>query len=126
MLLRRTEELGRLWEAIDDLLDQHGLPARAADALTLAAEGYALTNEGYRSAADVTASTAGRDLRALADAGLVQPHGEKRGRSYTAGPTLRHLRRDAATAIRAEERIDPYTDPDLMVDPYAQPSLFET
>jgi Fic family protein len=125
VLLRRIDEAARLYEAIDERLDAHGLPDRAAAPLFLAAGGYRITNESYRTTADVSGNTATRDLRALLDAGLLAAHGEKRGRHYTASADLADLGRHAAAGLRTAERVDPYRDPLLMGDPYAQPSLLD-
>lgn len=125
VLLRRIDEAARLYEAIDERLQQRGLPDRAAAPLFLAASGYRVTNESYRTAAEVSGNTATRDLRALLDAGLLAAHGEKRGRHYTASDELSILGREAAAGVRTEERVDPYRDPVLMGDPYAQPSLLD-
>jgi Fic family protein len=123
VLLARIREIGRVYEMIDERLDRHGLPDRMAGPLYLAAVGYRLTNETYRTQADITPNTASRDLRVLADTGLLQSHGEKRGRSYTATADLAALWRDATTTIRQNERVDPYLAGDAATDPYAQARL---
>lgn len=123
VLLRRMTVMGRLWEHIDARVERHGLPERAGGGLFLAIQGYRLNNESYRAVADVTASTASRDLRALVDAGLLVADGEKRGRTYTAQRELREMARQLRMDIRGHEQVDPYQDPDLMGDPYAAPTL---
>lgn len=123
VLLARVREIGRIYEMIDDHLDRHGLPDRMAAPLYLAAVGFRLTNETYRTESDTTPNMASRDLRALVDTGLLRAHGEKRGRSYTATAELRATWRDATRAIRQHERLDPYLTDDAATDPYAQPRL---
>lgn len=123
VLLARVREIGRVFEMIDGQLATHGLPDRAAGPLYLAAVGYHITNETYRSQADTSAGTASRDLRALVDADLLEAQGEKRGRSYTATAALAARWREAVATIRSHERIDPYLTGDARTDPYAQPRL---
>ena len=50
-------------------------------------------NSSYRVSADVSNNLASRDLKILADAGLLIPDGEKRGRFYVAGPRVAEIRR---------------------------------
>ena len=59
-------------------------------------------------------SLASRDLRALVDAGLLVPHGERRGRHYVAGEWLVQAR----NATRAKKvTTDPFTDEVIEVLP---------
>lgn len=53
--------------------------------------GFRLRNATYREAAEVNETLAGRDLKLIAEAGLIQPVGERRGRHYVAAPPLRLL-----------------------------------
>jgi hypothetical protein len=48
-------------------------------------------NATYRNNADVSDALASKDLKELVDAGLLVPHGERRGRYYTAGPATEAL-----------------------------------
>lgn len=123
VLHRRTIEFGELHEWIDAEISQRGLPERSAGPLFLAAFGYRITNETYRSEADTSSATATRDLRALTDSGLLAAHGEKRGRWYAATPDLRDRSRRVFQRVSKAARFDPYEDPELMADPYAQPTL---
>jgi DNA-binding transcriptional ArsR family regulator len=52
-----------------------------------------LRNPTYRELADVSEAVAGRDLKALVVAGLLDAVGERRGRYYLATPDLRGLDR---------------------------------
>lgn len=122
-LQRRTLEFGNLYEWIDAEVERRGLPERSAGALFLAAFGYRITNETYRSETDTTRGTATRDLRALTDADMLEAHGEKRGRFYTATPTLRERSQSIVRNVNRAGRFDPYDDPEVMADPYAQPTL---
>lgn len=105
---------------LDGRIAQAELPERVAEALFLAAWGYRVTNEDYRARADVAAGTASRDLRHPVDAGLFEPHGEKRGRHYTATSDLLEQARRVTASLRQEYRLDPYLDEELMVDPSHQ------
>lgn len=90
-LVRRAQEAERRWEVASQEVARHGLPERAIAAVFNAAMGFRLRNATYREAADVTDAVAGRDLKALAAAGLLAAVGEKRGRYYVATPQLRAL-----------------------------------
>jgi hypothetical protein len=70
------------------------LPERVIPALYDAALGLRLRRSAYIKHADVEERTATRDLQALVDADLLLPQGERRGRTYSAAPTLRALRND--------------------------------
>jgi Fic family protein len=96
---RRLEFISVIGSEIEQELARRGLPDRAAVSLTNAAFGLRLRNESYRRDADVSQVVASRDLKALVEAKLIVPHGEKRGRSYEAGAWLLGLRqrfRDAS------------------------------
>jgi Fic family protein len=106
-LLRRSEEIDRLWVLLEREIERKGLPERAIMALSDAAFGYRVRNATYRKAADTSDPLASRDLRALVDAGLLVPQGERRGRHYVAGDWLRQAR----AATRAKKvTTDPFTD----------------
>jgi Fic family protein len=106
-LLRRSEEIDRLWVLLEREIERKGLPERAIMALSDAAFGYRVRNATYRKAADISDPLASRDLRALVDAGLLVPQGERRGRHYVAGDWLRQAR----AATRAKKvTTDPFTD----------------
>jgi Fic family protein len=107
-LLRRTRELGRLWDLLEAEARRRALPERMVLALADAATGHRVRNATYRSAAEVSENTAGRDLKVLVDQGLLDSEGEKRGRVYVASPGLLDLR----GSIREAGRID---------DPFAAP-----
>jgi hypothetical protein len=53
--------------------------------------GFRITNPHYREAAGVNEHAAGRDLKTLVGAGLLQPVGERRGRSYVRTLRLRAI-----------------------------------
>lgn len=91
-LLRRSREMNRLWDAVEELLGKLKLPERMIPAVADAAYGRKIRNTTYRRAADVTEVVAGRDLKVLVEAGLLEKRGENRGRHYVASPVIRELR----------------------------------
>lgn len=105
-LIRRNEEYEALYRAVESrVAGLRGIPDRALLPLFDAALGLRLTNQRYRKDAEVSELSASRDLKRLVDAGLIEAHGEKRGRYYRAAESLRGLRRgrqDRATLA------DPY------------------
>lgn len=123
VLLRRTQEAGRIWTILEERAQAAGLPERLVGPIFIATSGLRLRNETYRHLNEVTASTASRDLKQAVDAGFLVPHGEKRGRSYTAADDIRALRRTLSTGVREEDALDPYSDNDEGDDPYRQPTL---
>jgi Fic family protein len=92
-LIRRNEEAGRLFAAVEKLIAAHRLPERAWCALFDAAFGMRVTNARYRKDADITDFTASRDLKRMSEMGFLDPRGEKRGRAYVAAAPLVELRR---------------------------------
>ena len=105
-LIRRNEEHNLLIERIDEIVKRKGLHDRTVLPLFDAALGLRLTNARYQAGADVSQYVAGRDLKVLADIGLLLPRGESRGRTYLAGAELRAAR--AASRIR-RPLADPYS-----------------
>jgi Fic family protein len=121
--LRRVQEIEDLWLASIDLAEQHRLPERAAAGLMDAAYGLRLTNSRYRSAVDISAGeeiselTATRDLKAMVEAELLRPVGERRGRYYLAADVLTDLR------LRIREARPPRVTEDPFVRAAAQLEL---
>lgn len=106
-LLRRDEELERLWNLVEKEVARLKLPERSIMALSDAAVGYRVRNATYRGVASVSDQVASRDLQKMVDAGLLVPHGERRGRHYVAGEWLKQAR----AATRAKKvTTDPFTD----------------
>jgi Fic family protein len=94
-LVARADVLQQLWEVLEDQATTMGLPPRTIPALAEAALGLRVRNSTYRKSADVSNTVASRDLKALSDAGLLVPEGEKRGRCYIASGYLRGFGRAA-------------------------------
>jgi len=97
-LLRRNEEYAALYEEIAKVVAQEKLPERATLPLFDAALGLRLTNPRYRGDNEITEFVASRDLRKLCEMGLLEPHGEKRGRTYSRSKKL--------AALRLKTRVD--------------------
>jgi Fic family protein len=112
--LRRVRETERLFAACHDLAEKHGLPERTVGPLVEAAFGFRLRNGSYREIVnlsegeEVSNLTASRDLRALVDAKLLSPQGEKRGRYYLAEPVLRETHEAVRAGREPKETADPF------------------
>jgi len=91
-LLHRMRELERVYAEMTELVHKHALPERSAMALLQAAIGSRVRNGSYRISAEISKNLASRDLKALVDAGLLVPEGEKRGRFYVASRTVAEIR----------------------------------
>lgn len=122
-LLRRVGEAAALWERVEALVADTGIPDRAAPAVFDAASGARLRRSSYLAALDepVSDAVATRDLRQLVVAGLLVARGEKRGRYYERTDRLAEQFGASRAASRAASRdrgiLDPYLD-----DP--DPTLF--
>jgi Fic family protein len=110
-LLRRTRETERMWAELEREVARRQLPERVIFALADATTGLAVRSSTYRSAAEVSAQVASRDLKMLVDQKLLLPHGEKRGRSYVASERLREIR--GRTREARIELKDPFQDEGL-------------
>jgi Fic family protein len=109
---RRFDEAERIWQNLDTVIREHGLPERVADPLFDAALGLRVRRPTYVHRAGIEERTATRDLARLVDSNLLEPVGQTRGRHYVAGAQLRELR----VQLQAERRQldDPY--PSLPVE----------
>ena len=90
-LIQRAAESEQRWSIVEELAGRASLPTRCIPALFNASMGFRLRNATYRELADVNETIAGRDLKAVAEAGLLEASGERRGRSYQAGPALQSI-----------------------------------
>ncbi|MEV4390385.1 Fic family protein [Nonomuraea sp. NPDC049607] len=102
---QRVREAGTTWAELDTLIAENSLPERALDAMFEAVLGYRIRRAGYLKRTGVEDQTATRDLAALANAGLLVPHGNGRGRFYTAGESLQRIQQNRRA------RRTPLTDP---------------
>lgn len=113
-MLRRFEEVEGLYNECSALAERHGLPERTAGALAEAAYGFRLRNGSYRAIVDITADeqiselTASRDLRALVDATLLEPVGERRGRYYLGSQGLLGVRARIRRGRKPKDLGDPF------------------
>jgi Fic family protein len=105
-LVRRVKETERVWDLLEMMLKGEHLPARTILALHDAAFGWRVRNATYRAAAEVSDDVAGRDLKLLAERGLLIAHGERRHRYYVAAAPITRMRGIAK-------------EPDAMEDPFA-------
>ena len=90
-LVRRANEAEQRWEALARTARGLGLDERTVYALFTAAQGLRVWNAQYRELADVSTVVAGRDLKQLADKGLLDPIGQRRGRHYLASGSLKAI-----------------------------------
>ena len=90
-LLRRANEAERRWDMLEQEVSNRRLPERSVGALWDAALGFRVRNATYRGFAEVGIAVAGRDLKALSDAGLLVARGQARGRFYVASDALKVL-----------------------------------
>jgi len=113
-MLRRIQETESLYVECSELAAKRGLPERTAGALSEAAYGFRIRNASYRAIVEVTAGetisdlTASRDLRALVEAKLLEPIGERRGRYYLATPEVSAIREALRTSREPRETADPF------------------
>lgn len=111
--LRRIKESERLWIDLERLAGHFALPERTIIALYDAAAGFRVRNAVYRASFDeseeeITEQVASRDLRRLTEVGLLVPHGEKRGRVYTASRQLRDIQHAIVAARDPRDDSDPF------------------
>jgi Fic family protein len=121
-LLRRSAEFERVYDELERLVSLTGLPERTTLALTQAVFGLRVRNASYRASAEISNNLASRDLKALVDAGLLTPEGEKRGRDYLAAPQVQAIR-DRLRAPRGRD--DPFAEGAPPATPDEQPDLFD-
>ncbi len=91
-MLRRTDEMSKVWTELEAEVDRRGLSKRMIFALADGAFGYRIRNIRYRKVAEVADQTASRDLKKLVDLGILVPQGEARGRFYVASDYIKGLR----------------------------------
>jgi Fic family protein len=104
-IIKRDDEMRRVWEEIFRLVRKKNLPERCELPLVDAAYGLKINRPRYMTGSDVTEFVASRDLKLLSDIGILMPHGEKRGRFYMGSPAI----------LRIRDRI---RDKNLVPDPY--------
>jgi len=105
-VLRRLREYGKMWEELDRERNRHGLHERMTLALLDAAFGHRVRNSTYRAAAEISQNLASRDLKHLADRGLLVPKGERRGRFYIASDDIKAMRERVREPKKIEDPFD--------------------
>lgn len=110
--LRRVKESERLWGELEELAERRSFADRLIPLMFDASIGFRVRNSTYRAMHDdeITEGTASRDLKQLVDAGLLVPHGEKRGRYYAGSDQLRGLWQGIAAARDPRDDSDPFAD----------------
>jgi Fic family protein len=104
-LIRRNNEYEALFTGIQEIIKREHLPERMELPMFESALNLVMTNARYRRQTDVSEVVASRDLKRLADADLLVPVGEKRGRIYRRGAELGRLR----DSVRTDSPLaDPY------------------
>jgi Fic family protein len=110
-VLRRIRESERLWVAIDELREKHGLPERVVSSLFDAATGLRIRNSSHRKSVEsaelveISKQVATNDLGAMARVGLIEQRGLNRGAYYEATDLLRQVRarvREKGPAVDAD------------------------
>jgi Fic family protein len=111
-LLRRIKESERLWEVLEAMVASRRFNERVIPLLFDAAIGFRVRNATYRAIweGELSEQVASRDLRLLVDAGLLEPHGERRGRYYVATRELRAKRRAIIDARDPRDESDPFAE----------------
>ncbi len=92
-LLRRMEEYELLFGEIQKIIAQNKLHERMAMPLFDSALNTTMTSARYQEDAEVSPHIASRDLRTLADMGILDARGETKARRYLAGKELLEARR---------------------------------
>jgi Fic family protein len=102
---RRMKEIAKLWSELEAELKRRKLDERMIPVLYDAAIGIRVRSARYRLAAEVSNQAATRDLGILVREGLLEPKGERRGRTYVRSAIL------GAIYTRTREPRMPYQDP---------------
>ena len=103
---RRIEESSRLWERLEDLTGERGLPSRLVSSLFTASLGLRVRRSTHQLEAGVEYASANRDLKLAVDAGLLEARGQTRGRFYLGTSALRDLYADVR--LSRAPVLDPY------------------
>ncbi|RIJ78742.1 Fic family protein [Nakamurella silvestris] len=110
---QRVRDAELLWSKLTTLVSADD---RAIMALFDAAMGMRIRRSTYIAMVSdlgeqISDQTASRDLKALCDAGWLEPRGERRGRHYVAGAPVVELRRSVVKARSPREDRDPFEPP---------------
>lgn len=105
-LLNRMKAIDLLWQEMEKIVQQLGLPERLLFAVCDAAVGHRVRSSSYRNLAELNNIIASRDLKNAVDAGLLIPIGERRGRVYIGSNQIK-----ATFDGLRREHIRPIADP---------------
>jgi Fic family protein len=115
-MLTRIKETERLWVDLERLVRLQGLHERMLPPLFDATMGFRVRNATYRASLGdaleepITEATASKDLQRLVEADLLEPHGQKRARFYTASPRVIEVRRLIVAERKQRNDADPFAD----------------
>ncbi len=76
-----------------------------------------MSNRVYQEHAELSEHAGGRDLQRMVEAGLLEPKGDKQGRSYIATPRLLSLAQASSEQEREAEQVDPSAEVRLPLFP---------
>ncbi len=112
-LQRRIRDSERIWTELEAVVARHGLAERTIHAMFDAVSGFRVRNAIYRATLEdaeegISEQSAGRDLKLLADLGLLEAKGEKRGRFYTRAGELVEIHRRVTADRKARRDDDPF------------------
>lgn len=113
---RRAERWNNIFNLVEYEVRRRKINERATIALAEAAYGFRVRNSTYRKSAEVSDALASRDLKDLVESGMLVPHGERRGRFYTAGPEIMAL---AAALPKPERPGNPFEEIGAQQEPLA-------
>jgi len=103
-----------LWDMPARIAEERRLPERSLPALLDAVVGLRLRNATYRAIVEevetITDATASRDLAKLVNADVLEPRGERRGRSYVRGPLLSAALAEITGARDQADEPGPFAD----------------
>ena len=110
---RRIKESEKLWDDLEQLIEDKALPYRNIYPLCEAAMRFRVRNGTYRAVLEemdeeISEQVATRDLKQLTEVGLLVPHGTARGRFYTATPQLGGLRQSIIDNRDSRDDSDPF------------------
>lgn len=114
-LQRRVRASEQMWVELEQLVRASRVPERSIVVLFDAAYGYRVRRSTYiaslkEAGEEISENTATRDFKSIVDAGLLDAHGDKRGRFYTAAAPLRDIRLRARSAQAPRDDRDPFGD----------------
>jgi Fic family protein len=131
-VLRRISQYESLWVSLNHIVSRRRRTERSIGPLCEAAYGFRTRRASYVKNVDVTFGepiadlTASRDLKALVNAGLLEPVGDTRGRYYIATDELKAYRQQVVDAWESTPDQDPFEiamhrqQLSLVIDPPSQ------